>query len=432
MYLTRDRNSMYYTRIPLPKTLRDAGYPACLRFSLHTKDRRTASQRNLATAYSLKQEIDQHVPDDGPDALLDSASNRIQALRRNNAWGLPAAPSNRSGNGSRHPKRARSKDKGIQSRLQAFLHSKSLQGVSPRSVRQLETRIGRLCEHVGPGTPLSQIRTKAALTFRDHLMTNGLGPKTVKEYLASCRQFFAWAVLCEYTRHNAFDGVQPPSSARRPAHQSRQCWSANDLGTLFKLERFKKQKPLYQTDYLITCILLYSGMRPAEVCQLRVDDVSEVEGRLCFRVRDDGAGQKLKNAHARRDIPVHRELLRLGLNQWRARRQAAQEIQLFDLSPSATYGEWSAAYLRRVSKALRANQDRFDGKPELYGLRHTVIDQLKQKGLPEPVVAALAGHSERTMTFGLYGKRSPLSALAEAIDQLDFDLSLAPMDFSVE
>lgn len=432
MYLTRDRNSTYYTRIPLPKALRDEGYPNCLRFSLCTKDRRAASQRNLATAYVLKQLIGHHHPEDGPDALLESALQCIRSLRADHAWGLPTAPSRHTGEVPRRPKRPHRRANGILSGLQAFLHSKSLQGVSPRSIKQLETRIGRFCRHVGLETPVDQVRTKTALAFRDKLVKDRLGPKTVKDYLSCCRQFFAWAALCEYTRHNPFDGVRPPSKACRPAHQSRQCWSANDLKVLFKLERFKKRKPLYQNDFLITCILLYSGMRPTEVCQLRVEDVAEVEGGLCFRVRDDGAGQKLKNAHAVRDIPVHRELIRLGLHQWLERRRANRETQLFDVSPTETYGEWSAAYLRRVSKDLRANQYRFEGKPELYGLRHTVIDQLKQKGVPEPVVAALAGHSERTMTFGLYGKRSRLPALAEAIDQLDFDLSLTPMDFSVE
>lgn len=432
MYLTRDRNGSYYTRIPLPKPLKDSGYPACLRFSLRTKDRRAASQRNLATAYVLKQLIDHHAPENGPDALLESASQRIHSLRVDHAWRLPTAPGRHSGDVPRLPRRPRRRANSMQSGLQSFLQSKSLQGVSPRSIKQLETRIGGFCRHVGPETPMDQVRTKTALAFRDELMKEGLGPKTVKDYLASCRQFYAWAALCEYTRHNPFEGVRPPSKAGRPAHQSRQCWSANDLKTLFKLERFKKRKPLHRNDFMITCILLYSGMRPSEVCQLRVEDVAEVEGRLCFRVRDDGAAQKLKNAHSRRDIPVHRELIRLGLDRWLERRRANGEAQLFDVSPTETYGEWSAAYLRRVSKDLRANQHRFEGKPELYGLRHTVIDQLKQKGVPEPVVAALAGHSERTMTFGRYGKRSRLPALAAAIDQLNFDLSLTPVDFSVE
>lgn len=431
MYLTRDRNGTYYTRIPLPKTLRDEGYPNCLRFSLHTKDRRVASQRNLATAYVLKREVDNHLFNTGPDGLIEKASSRIQALRMENAWCLPVMSGHPSGE---KPPRTRRSNKGrngagFEAKLRIFIKTKTIHGVSLRTLRQLETRIGSFGELVGPTTSLNKVKTKHALAFRDQLTERGLGPKTIKDYLSSCRQFFEWARLCEDVRQNPFEGVQPNARSRQPANQARDTWSAEDLELLFKLDRFRQPARLNQNDFWVTCVLLYSGMRPSEACQLRLEDVAEIEGRLCFRVRDDGDRQRLKNEHSRRIIPVHAELIRLGIRQWADFRRAENKVQLFEASPSQAYGEWSAAYLRRVSKHLRANRERFIGKPEIYGLRHTFVDRLKQQGIPEPVVAALVGHSENSITFGRYGKRCPVEALFDAVDQLDFGLTIDPVDF---
>ncbi|GEM79820.1 hypothetical protein VSU01S_20650 [Vibrio superstes NBRC 103154] len=37
MYITKNRNANYYTRIGLPKYLRASGYPSEMRFSLYKK-----------------------------------------------------------------------------------------------------------------------------------------------------------------------------------------------------------------------------------------------------------------------------------------------------------------------------------------------------------------------------------------------------------
>jgi hypothetical protein len=50
MYLSKNASGTYYTRLPLPKNLRDRGLPFAIRTSLCTKDRQLAVDRNLAVA----------------------------------------------------------------------------------------------------------------------------------------------------------------------------------------------------------------------------------------------------------------------------------------------------------------------------------------------------------------------------------------------
>ena len=45
MYLSKNASGTYYTRLPLPKSLRDRGLPFAIRTSLCTKDRQLAVDR---------------------------------------------------------------------------------------------------------------------------------------------------------------------------------------------------------------------------------------------------------------------------------------------------------------------------------------------------------------------------------------------------
>ncbi|GAJ50937.1 hypothetical protein ASA01S_136_00060 [Aeromonas salmonicida subsp. masoucida NBRC 13784] len=50
MYLSKNASGTYYTRLPLPKSLRDRGLPFAIRTSLCAKDRQLAVDQNLAVA----------------------------------------------------------------------------------------------------------------------------------------------------------------------------------------------------------------------------------------------------------------------------------------------------------------------------------------------------------------------------------------------
>lgn len=57
----------------------------------------------------------------------------------------------------------------------------------------------------------------------------------------------------------------------------------------------------------------YSGMRQNEICQLYHNDVMKVDGVWCFRVDNLNPNQTLKTDSSRRFVPIHSQLLTLGL-----------------------------------------------------------------------------------------------------------------------
>ncbi len=61
-----------------------------------------------------------------------------------------------------------------------------------------------------------------------------------------------------------------------------------------------------------------------------------------------------------------------------------------------------------------------NARPTAYGFRHTFIDELKQKGVEESLVAQIVGHTHQSMTFGRYGKKYPMQKLATVIRSVTF------------
>lgn len=50
------------------------------------------------------------------------------------------------------------------------------------------------------------------------------------------------------------------------------------------------------------------------------------------------------------------------------------------------------------------------------GFRHTLIDDLRDAGVQDSVIKRIAGHEDGSVTFSVYGSRSPVRAMADALD----------------
>lgn len=50
--------------------------------------------------------------------------------------------------------------------------------------------------------------------------------------------------------------------------------------------------------------------------------------------------------------------------------------------------------------------------------RHTLIDVLRGAGVQDSLIKRIAGHEDVAVTFSIYGSRSPLKAMAEALGHI--------------
>lgn len=164
------------------------------------------------------------------------------------------------------------------------------------------------------------------------------------------------------------------------------------------------------------CILIgrYSGIRQNEICQLYHNDVMKVDGVWCFRVDNLNSNQTIKTDSSRRFIPIHSQLLTLGLLDFINGRKG-------HLFPELTlhlgsYGHYFSRWFTRFTRFTR-----FRGKhglPEYHSLFHYAATTFKQNGFPEQFASQVLRHSNATITYNRYGKGVDVSRLVEVIETL--------------
>lgn len=453
-YLLKNRNGNYYTRIPFPQSLRLLGCPLEIRVSLLTKDRSEATLRNLVAAHGIKimmgrlpalLRTDSHQPTTrfrdliAPDLarlrqqLLSSANGLIQSSplpysqpddvsatsccdspMRASQVQPPLVPRQHLEPAGTMPR--------TMSQLQAeFLERKSQDNISQRSLQQLQTRTEALIQAVGGAFFVQTLKYQHVDLFVRNLSTERLlKAKTISEYRSACAQMLNFAVQMEYTAKNPFDQVKIRCAQPTP----RQRWELPQLKTLFSSESFTQHAYNNVDDYWIPLVLLHTGARPAEICQLRVSDVMTQDNIACLNITDEGEAQSIKNGNSRRLVPIHSRLIALGFLHYVELRRRQGHVQLFSCTATGEFGEWTKNFECRFSRYLGKLGFVAGQRPTAYGFRHTVIDELQQRDTPEHAVADLAGHSKIGFTYRHYGKKSTVQRLQAVVEQLDFSDAL--------
>ncbi|MNE67413.1 Phage integrase family protein [compost metagenome] len=57
-----------------------------------------------------------------------------------------------------------------------------------------------------------------------------------------------------------------------------------------------------------------------------------------------------------------------------------------------------------------------DARKTFHSFRHTLIDDLRDAGVQDSLIKRIAGHEDGSVTFSVYGSRSPVRAMADALD----------------
>ncbi|WP_255956858.1 hypothetical protein [Vibrio campbellii] len=78
--------------------------------------------------------------------------------------------------------------------------------------------------------------------------------------------------------------------------------------------------------------------------------------------------------------------------------------------------DWSKDYRDIMGDILDACGFVAGNRATAYSFRHTFIDELKQAGVTEHVVAQIVGHKTHSLTYGHYGKPLPLKELVNAVN----------------
>jgi len=338
-------------------------------------------------------------------------------------------------------------------------------GISADTLNQARRDISFFVQHVGNNYPAHRIDKKAVRGWKSLMISFPvkateskvfagmslqqivkhnekvgkpvLSPRTVNRYLASLGAFCTWLETQGYLDHSPMSGM----SLAKEKKKSGVTFTTDQLNTLFKSPLFtgcqsanewsKIAKPgnekIRDHRYWVPLIMLYSGARPAEIAQLSIGDVKEQHGHWIMHITTEGDGEKtVKTAGSMRVVPIHKELIKLGLLDYHSGMKAAGQPRLFPHAHRNSRGQMIADFSREFGRYLvRLGLKKGRGL-SLYSFRHTATDALRRASHLDQQFAFILGHTGGTMT-GRYGNL-PEGMLAQRVALID---SIAYPDLSL-
>jgi integrase len=145
-------------------------------------------------------------------------------------------------------------------------------------------------------------------------------------------------------------------------------------------------------------------------------DTDGVDRRLPYSSTDLSTERRLKNEGSRGRIPVHPELLRLGLAEYAQSMPA--DGRLFPELKPGPHGKLSGAFSKWFARFVDERGVKDPRKAPLHSLRHLFKDRCRAAGLSEELHDALTRHSGGSVGRR-YGLGPNLTVLADALGRVE-------------
>jgi len=225
-----------------------------------------------------------------------------------------------------------------------------------------------------------------------------LKPQTINRRLSSLRSFLRWAVIS----HLLPDDIPPSVPKPIPEVKKGPQWlDKNEQHALIRM----LQRGRNQRDLAIVTLLLNTGLRVSELCDLLWSDIviTDRKGSLVVRSGKDGK---------RREVPLNKDARNALNSVGYAENEGVKEI-IFQ-------GQRGKMTARGIESMLK----KYVGHTKLSGvtphkLRHTFCKNLIDVGVSLEKVAMLAGHNNLETTI-LYCTPSQLD-LEKAVALIELD-----------
>lgn len=237
---------------------------------------------------------------------------------------------------------------------------------------------------------------------------------TVNKYLRRISSLFHWGKRHGYVHENPFEGLG--LKEHRMPFMQRERFYSHELKALLDPAHHNQAKLKHSYCYWLPWLGLYTGARLEELCQLHLSDVRQESGVWVIDIngRDE---KRLKTPAAERLVPIHIQLVQLGFLERVSELQGKGEKRLFPELRQTRDG-----YGQTASKWFARYRERFKIHKQFHSLRHTFVDELRQKGADHKKIAALVGHVDESETGGRYGKPFLPEVLQPVVEMLSFDV----------
>ncbi|MEQ6437488.1 DUF6538 domain-containing protein [Comamonas sp. w2-DMI] len=277
-------------------------------------------------------------------------------------------------------------------------------------------------EHLGKPLYVKRMDRDQGDSFRSWLQEpdRGISKKTARDRLTAIKSLLVYAY-----RDLGLIDKQPWEGLdiKAPKTPTRRSWKEEELQRLFGQPLFqtydtpKGSKGGSDAAYWIPLLGLYTGARIGELAQLRTTDITDEDGTPVLRITDED-GKRLKTDASRRSIPIHPELIRLGLLEYaEAVRKAGHEslwpiLGMHPERPGLNISNWFGQYRRGIGLTEKY--------PDFHSFRHLVRTRMSKGKIPEKVQDAITGHETQGSTGTRVYQGIDLEDRLEAIQSLSY------------
>lgn len=257
------------------------------------------------------------------------------------------------------------------------------------------------------------------LTLREAIAVPGLptlSTKTANSYLDMFRRFWDWAEKHGRAPEKLF--VDLKVKAGKKTGDGRKAFTPAQTQRLLQELTENTSGLVKSNDYKwATLLTLYTGARRREVAQLYLSDIRQ-EGDIWYiDINDDGEGKSLKSPAAKRQVPIHSELIRLGFLDWVHSLSRQERLFVsFTYTAKEGYGRKLGRFFSTFLKGLGMKEDGL----VLHSFRNTMITRLAQAGVQEPLYQDIVGHEREGVTQQVYFKAGhTLAQKQEALEKFE-------------
>ena len=207
-------------------------------------------------------------------------------------------------------------------------------------------------------------------------------------------------------------------------------WSNQELLSLLGTSYFSKavHRVRAPENFWLPVLAILTGCRLNELAQLYCDDLLQSEdGLWLMRItRDAKRKQDTKNDNSVRRVPIHRQLIGLGLLRYRDWIESQGHERLFPNLPYfPTVENFSNGFSKRIGHHFKRHVSWGDpNQPKTFhGLRSTFIQTLRDRnGVHEEHIRYLVGHAAQHKMTAHYGGAKPVSVLDKHLQSLDYGI----------
>jgi integrase len=291
---------------------------------------------------------------------------------------------------------------------------------NPQTRAALERFVRRFVAVIGDIEPRA-VTPEHALRFRDKMEAEGQTPVNIRKMIKKLRSLFNVGVNERACSVNPFYNIRARGLSRlRDQDDSKKPWTRDQLRTIWTRidemgqgTRTRRSERIRKDTAVVVKILMFTGARPGEICQLYVDDVLKVDGVWCIRIKaDDARHQSVKNRHSARIVPLPSQVRELVLEQVKARKEAGEE-RLFCFKFNASKRSYLDPCTKAFSDFVRGTLVYTDPRQTLHSFRHSHTDAMKTAGLPDGIRYQIAGRERGKGSEAGYGQGVDAKTLAK-------------------